>query len=393
MTHLPQRPTGGVLTVVALYAVFAGLWILLSDQALRLLFKDPETLVRASTLKGGFFVVVTSLLLYGLVRRLANELVAAHERELTLERGRHQPPPMLVAIAEGSADAIFAKDVEGHYVLFNQAAARIVGQPAEQVLGHDDRALFPPEQAARIMAADQQVRASGQTQINEEVLETANGPRVFLVTKGPLRGDDGQIFGTYGLSRDITELKRAEREQRLLAEDMATTLQAIPDLLFELDAQGRYVKVKATNAALLAAPAEQVLGRTVAEVLPPAAAQTVMDALAAARLAGSDYGRTITLPLASGARHFELSVASKPAVQGDLDRFIVLSRDITERQTAAAELRQRNEELERFNRAAIDRELRMVALKQQVNALARAAGQPEPYDLRFAEAPGTEAAR
>ena len=48
------------------------------------------------------------------------------------------------------------------------------------------------------------------------------------------------------------------------------------------------------------------------------------------------------------------------------------------------ELRQRNQELERFNRAATERELRMVALKREVNELARAAGRPQPYDTAFA---------
>jgi len=57
--------------------------------------------------------------------------------------------------------------------------------------------------------------------------------------------------------------------------------------------------------------------------------------------------------------------------------------------SAEAELRQRNQELERFNRAATERELRMVALKREVNELARAAGRPAPYDTSFADAPAT----
>jgi two-component system CheB/CheR fusion protein len=62
----------------------------------------------------------------------------------------------------------------------------------------------------------------------------------------------------------------------------------------------------------------------------------------------------------------------------------VLSRDITHRVAAEAVLRRRNDELERFNRTAVDRELRMVELKQEVNRLALAAGRPAPYDTSFA---------
>ena len=293
---------------------------------------------------------------------------------------------MLVAIAEASTDAIFAKDVDGRYLLFNNAAARFVGKPAEAVLGKDDRALFPGEQAERLMERDRRVRASGQPEGGEEVLQTSDGERIFLATKGPLYGADGRIFGTYGISRDITERKQAEQALQVLTDDLSATLQAIPDLMFEFDGQGRYLKAKALNEGLLAAPSESIIGRTVSEVLPAEAADTVMQALAAARRDGTDFGRVIVLDLEPAVRHFELSVARKPTAAGQGERFIVLSRDVTARKSAEAELRQRNQELERFNRVATERELRMVALKREVNELARAAGRPAPYDTSFADA-------
>ena len=60
-----------------------------------------------------------------------------------------------------------------------------------------------------------------------------------------------------------------------------------------------------------------------------------------------------------------------------------VSRDITERKRADEELRRRNEELERFNRATVGREARMIELKQQVNALSRQLRRPAPYPLEF----------
>lgn len=386
MMNLQQRTTAGVLAVVLGYAAVSGLWILWSDRALGMLFSSHEALVRASTVKGWLFVAVTALLLYGLMRRLAQALLEAHRRELDLEQERQRPAPMLVAIADASTDAIFAKDQQGRYLLVNRAAARFMGRPAAQLLGLDDRAVFPPAQAESLMAMDARMRASGQAETREEVLQTAEGERVFLATKGPLLGADGVLFGTYGISRDITDRQQSQLDLQHMAEDLQATLQAIPDLMFEFDAEGRYVKAKAWNEALLAAPSDQVCGRHVTEVLPPDAAATVMQALQAAREAGADFGRTITLALPGGARHFELSVARKAAPTGQAGHFILLSRDITERHEAQAELRQRNLELERFNAAATERELRMVDLKREVNALAQAAGRPAPYDLSFASA-------
>jgi len=64
----------GILRIVLLYAGFASLWILLSDKAVEFLLNDPAKITLASTLKGWVFVAVTSILLYGLIRRLLEGL-------------------------------------------------------------------------------------------------------------------------------------------------------------------------------------------------------------------------------------------------------------------------------------------------------------------------------
>ena len=73
---------------------------------------------------------------------------------------------------------------------------------------------------------------------------------------------------------------------------------------------------------------------------------------------------------------------------------IVYALDISERKHAelalrqqADELKRRNDELERFDSAAVDRELMMIRLKQQINDLARELGRVPPYDVAFAEEP------
>jgi PAS domain S-box-containing protein len=116
----------------------------------------------------------------------------------------------------------------------------------------------------------------------------------------------------------------------------AAVLNAIPDLLFELDIDGRYVDYRAPNKHLLAASEESIIGRTVAEVLPPAAAEVCMAALRTAHAQGSSSGAQFELPLGAETRWFELSVASKAAAAGEKPRFIVLSRDITERKMTEA---------------------------------------------------------
>jgi PAS domain S-box-containing protein len=118
----------------------------------------------------------------------------------------------------------------------------------------------------------------------------------------------------------------------------AAVLNAIPDLLFEVDIDGRYIDYRAPRAELLAAPGETLIGRTLADVLPPATAEVCMSALRSALELGYSNGAQIELHLEHGSTWFELSVSRKAIVAGEKPRFIVLSRDITERKVAEARI-------------------------------------------------------
>ncbi len=111
-------------------------------------------------------------------------------------------------------------------------------------------------------------------------------------------------------------------------------LRAIPDLLFEMNLEGRYLDCHTPHSPLLGAPPEQFLGRTVQEVLPPAAAQVCIEALQAADQHGLSTGHQFELPLQQGRFWFELSISRKSGVDEEPPRFIVLSRDVTERKDA-----------------------------------------------------------
>ena len=118
----------------------------------------------------------------------------------------------------------------------------------------------------------------------------------------------------------------------------AAILNAIPDLLFELDIDGCYLDVRAPRTELLAAPTETLIGRTVSEVLPTDAAATCLAALQEALELGSSSGKQFELPLGSRSMWFELSVSRKSVQAGQKPSFIVLSRDITERKEAEARI-------------------------------------------------------
>jgi diguanylate cyclase (GGDEF)-like protein/PAS domain S-box-containing protein len=133
-----------------------------------------------------------------------------------------------------------------------------------------------------------------------------------------------------------------ENPYRQLSESqgkLQATLDAIPDLLFELDMDGRFLDYRTPHADRLFVSAEMFLGRTVAEIMPADAAAVVLAALREAKEKGGSWGHQIELQMPQGKQWFELSVAHTVEQPGRLSRFIVLSRDITERKLNELEVR------------------------------------------------------
>jgi len=198
------------LKIVVVYAVFACLWILLSDNAVAWLFTDPARMTLISTIKGWLFVAVTSLLLYGLIQRMIGQILASSRRELEARSEKLNALQLLSTIADNSTDAIFAKDLEGRYLMVNREAVRVMGQSSEQLLGQDDSTIFTREQAEAIRYNDCRVMAEKRVNTYEEAVSSVDGERTYLATKGPICDGEGAVIGMFGISRDITGRKKTE---------------------------------------------------------------------------------------------------------------------------------------------------------------------------------------
>jgi PAS domain S-box-containing protein len=158
---------------------------------------------------------------------------------------------------------------------------------------------------------------------------------------------------TAELSHSLEALHAAKQSTEQTLAQLDATLAAIPDLLFEVDIDGRYLDYRAARSDLLVAPAEQLLGRTVRDVMPEAAAQIVIAALREASSKGSSNAAQIRLDLPQGEHWFELSIARKRSGTAGDDRFVVLSRDITDRKHAESALRQSEQSFRHFFEAGL----------------------------------------
>lgn len=170
--------------------------------------------VAEAALRSMLPIVLLSLLFFfavaaTLVNRSQRRRLLQSQATQRAQGERLQALQLLKAVADSADDAIFVKDIEGRYLLFNRAASELTGRSEDEVLGQDDSSLFPPEQAEFLMAVHRRVLAEDRTIMLRETLDTVRGPRTILAKKGQLHDESGRLIGVYGISRDITELERS----------------------------------------------------------------------------------------------------------------------------------------------------------------------------------------
>jgi two-component system, cell cycle sensor histidine kinase and response regulator CckA len=130
------------------------------------------------------------------------------------ERALIESHSLLHAVVEGTSDPIFIKDLQGSYLMINSAGAESLGRTVAEMIGKQDQQLFGPEMAASMTARDQEVIATQQPQTFQETRGAAELVRHYLTTKGVYRDEEGQVIGLFGISRDLTALKRLENQLR-----------------------------------------------------------------------------------------------------------------------------------------------------------------------------------
>ncbi|MGA3112868.1 MAG: PAS domain S-box protein [Syntrophobacteraceae bacterium] len=138
----------------------------------------------------------------------------------------------LTAILENQPGLVWLKDEEGRFLAVNQAFARSCGMVRpEEVLGKTDLDIWPRELAEKYRNDDKAVMTSGAPIAVEEAINDRGEMKWFETFKTPVLNEDGQVLGTCGYARDVTERKQAEEalrqsEARLkIAMDLAKLVQ------------------------------------------------------------------------------------------------------------------------------------------------------------------------
>jgi len=119
---------------------------------------------------------------------------------------------LLNSIINGTTDVIYAKNMQGKYLLLNDAAEKALGENAHNIIGKDDTYFLSNEEAFEIMASDSQVIKDNKTITYEESLNFQGIKKIYLSTKGPLLDKKNQGYGIFVIARDISERKKFEED-------------------------------------------------------------------------------------------------------------------------------------------------------------------------------------
>jgi len=213
--HLPVRSYLAVPVQAQSGEVLGGLFF--GHQETNVFEQEAEDLI--ATVAAQAASAIENFRLRQLLTRKIEDLKQAEQERY--ESSKHLAE--LAAIVESSDDAIVSKDLDGHIMSWNQAAAHIFGYTQEEILGKSILILIPPELHSEETVIIGKIRAGVRIEHFETVRVKKNGERVDVsLTISPVRDKLGTIIGASKILRDISGRKRIEASL-LQAEKIAAT--------------------------------------------------------------------------------------------------------------------------------------------------------------------------
>jgi PAS domain S-box-containing protein len=249
---------------------------------------------------------------------------------------------LLRAVVEATPDSVFVKDLHGRYLLFNPSGAAFVGRSAAGVIGLDATSLFPGDEARTLMEKDRQVIADRKTRTSEDHLTTVDGQRrTFLSTKGPLFDEAGNVYGLFGIARDITEHKAAERKLQRSESRFRSLIHNSSDITTVLSAEAVVLYESPAFYRAFGWTEAQVIGRNAFQLVHPDDREHTMKVFAAALAApGEVHTAQFRFRKADDTYVLLEAVGQSQLDDPDISGIVVNSRDVTERHRLAEQLRQ-----------------------------------------------------
>jgi len=133
--------------------------------------------------------------------------------ELIAERKLRAAQRLTESVIEGAGALVYAKDLQGRFILSNQAWRNLHGLHGELAERATDVQIFGPEVAAVLRENDLHVARTGESLTVQEKAVVRGQPVTLRSNKFPLYDDSGEVYAVCGVSTDITDVVEADRRK------------------------------------------------------------------------------------------------------------------------------------------------------------------------------------
>jgi two-component system, cell cycle sensor histidine kinase and response regulator CckA len=274
-----------------------------------------------------------------LVFAVARDITDKKEAEFQLEENRSR----LRAVLDHLPDMLWMKDLEGRFLMVNEAFARACGRTSgEAVIDKTDFDVWPQELAQIYAADDKTVIVEGAPKLVEEPIMDREVIKWFETFKTPLFNSRGEIVGTVGSARDITLRKGAEQSLIESEEKYRKILETIADGYHEVDLAGNLTLVNDSLCEILGYQRHELLGMNYRDLMDEQNAAQIFEAYNAVFRSGvSNPEFSYQVRRKDGLiRDVSVSIALTKDSTDTITGFRGIFRDITERRHLEEQLRQ-----------------------------------------------------
>ena len=262
-----------------------------------------------------------------------------------LERERNT----LRSLIDSMPDNIYLRDPEGKYLVGNQALATFVGvDDPEELRGKSPHDFFGPAQAKAFLKEDREVMRTGEA-VSDRASQQRNHHgelRNILISKVPVRDEEGNVFGIVGMNRDITAEVQARQNLKQAELQMKEMIDNSPAPIYMKSIEGRYLMVNEEFEEIFGLKSEEILGKDIFDIIKDkesAHAAREMDQKVAT--SGEALQIDEQLRIGENMRTYVSSKFPMHDAQGEIYAVGGISIDITERKEAEEAIQKINQEL------------------------------------------------
>jgi len=266
---------------------------------------------------------------------------------------------------ESAQEAIVMADREGRILRVNSEFTRLFGYPIDEVLGKTlDNLVAPGEDHDEASEITKKV-AEGKKVTFETIRQCKDGTKIHVSVLGSPIIVKGEIVAVYGIYRNITDRKKSEEALQYSAKQWQTTFDAMNDPICILNEEN---KIKRCNQAML-----NNLGKSNGDIIGEfcwkivhGTKESIKDC-PMQKMMNTKTRESLVLKM--GKKWFEITVDPVADESGKIKEVVHILSDITKRKRTEEEFKKHTEELEIFNKAMVDREKRIIEMKEEVNHL------------------------